>query len=140
MGVPLSMNTGLFSSKNGLVLRVRNNLKLIYIEGYPIPHTIWAGNLRDGVRFSWVKMSTCKVSKPRFNLAYFKLSIRPNCNRNLSASVPSTAIAQAIQEIEVLCQHRCTNRTAAQGRQLKQSFLRMSWARGYFSRHTGTKS
>ena len=34
-------------------------------------------------------------------------------------SVPSTAIAQVIQEIEVLCQHRRTNRTAAQGREQK---------------------
>ena len=140
MGVPLSMNTGLFSSKNGLVLRVRNNLKLIYIRRLPYSTYHMVGNLRDGMRFSRVKMSTCKASKPRFNLAYFKLSIRPNCNRNLSASVPSTAIVQAIQEIEVLCQHRRTNRMAAQGRQLKQSFLRTSWARGYFSRHTGTKS
>ena len=34
-------------------------------------------------------------------------------------SVPSTAIAQVIQEIEVLCQHRGTNRTAAQGQKRK---------------------
>ena len=72
-----------------------------------------------------------------FQSGYFKLSIRPNCNRSLSVSVPSTAITQAIQEIEVLCQHRRTNRTAAQGRERKQSFLRTPWVRGYFSRHTG---
>jgi len=37
---------------------------------------------------------------------YFKLSSRPNSNRNLSVRVSLTAIAQDIQEIEVLRKHR----------------------------------
>ena len=64
------------------------------------------------VKFS---LFMCKASEPHFSLAYFKLSSRPNSNRSLSASVPLTAIAQAIQEIEVLRKHRCMNRTAVQG-------------------------
>ena len=85
-------------------------------------------------------LSTCKASEPRFNLAYFKLSSRLNSNRSLLVSVPLTAIAQAIQESEVLRKHRRTKRTAAQGQVRKQLFLWTSWVRGYFSRHTGTKS
>ena len=56
-------------------------------------------------------LSTCKASEPCFNPAYFKLHIHPNCNRSLSASVPSTAIAQTIQEIKVLRQHRQSAQT-----------------------------
>ena len=50
----------------------------------------------------------CKASDLFLNRAYFKLS---NSNRNLSASVPSAAIAQAIQFIKVL-KHRRTNWTS----------------------------
>ena len=61
-------------------------------------------------------------------------SSRPNSNRFLSASVPLTAIAQAIPR-----KHRRMNRMVAQGREWKQAFLQTSWVRGYSSRHTGTK-
>ena len=44
-------------------------------------------------------------------------------NRSNSVSVPSTAITEAIQEIEVLCKHRCMNQTAVQHREWKQLFL-----------------
>ena len=53
--------------------------------------------------------------QPCFNPAYFKLSSRPNSDRSLSASVPFTAITQAIQEIEVLRKHRLTKRKAKSG-------------------------
>ena len=78
-------------------------------------------------------LAMCKVSEPCFNLAYFQLASRSNSNKSLSMSVPLMAITQAIQEIEVLCNHRRTNWTAEQGREWKQSFLRMSWVRSYFS-------
>ena len=73
-------------------------------------------------------LSTCKASELHFNPAYFKLSSHPN---SLSASEPLTAIAQAIQEIEVLLKHRRTNWTVVEGRERKQSFLQMSWVWGY---------
>ena len=60
-------------------------------------------------------LATCKASEPCFNLAYFKLSSRCNSYKSPSQRVPLTAIAQAIQEIEVLRKHRRTNRTAEQG-------------------------
>ena len=44
-------------------------------------------------------------------------------SRRVSASVPLTAIAQAIQEIEVLCKHRHMNWTTAQGQERNQLFL-----------------
>ena len=61
-----------------------------------------------------VKFLLSIANESRFNPAYFKLSSRPNSNRSLSGSVPLTAIAQAIQEIEMLRKHRRTNRTVAQ--------------------------
>ena len=102
-------------------------------------------------RFSRVKSQSRKLKPRNFCCPRAKRANRvsiwllqtiypPNCNRSLSVNVPSTAIAQVIQEIKVLCQHRRTSRTAAQGRERKQPFLRTSWVRGYFSRHTGTKS
>ena len=65
------------------------------------------GNFREGFIFAFftsqepfAKIKTAKfllptynASEPRFSLAYFKLSIHPTCNRSLSASVLSTAIA-----------------------------------------------
>ena len=83
------------------------------------------GNFREGFIFAlfasqelFAKIKTakfllftCEASEPCFNPAYFKLYIRPNCNRSLSASVPSTAIAQTIQEIKVLRQHRPSAQT-----------------------------
>ena len=48
-------------------------------------------------------------------------------NRSMSVRVPSMAIAEAIQEIEVLHKHRSTNQTAAQDQEQKQLFLQMSW-------------
>ena len=53
----------------------------------------------------------------------------PNSNRCLSASVPLTAIAQAIQEIEILRMHRQTNRRAVQDWERKQSLLLTPWVR-----------
>jgi len=49
-----------------------------------------------------ILLSTCKASEPHFNLAYLKVSSRPNSNRSLSTNLPLTAIAQAIQKIKVL--------------------------------------
>ena len=80
------------------------------------------GNFREGFIFASQELfakikttkfllSTCKASELCFNPAYFNLHIRPNCNRSLSASVPSTAIAQTIQEIKVLRQHRPSAQT-----------------------------
>ena len=57
--------------------------------------------------------------------------------RSVSVSVPLTAITVAIQEIEMLCKHRCTNQTVVQSRERK---LQMSWVQGYFPRRTGTKN
>ena len=54
-------------------------------------------------------LSTCKSSEPRFNLAYFKLSSRPNSNKSWSVSVTLTAIAQVIQDIK--CYVRTDART-----------------------------
>ena len=65
------------------------------------------GNFREGFIFAFftsqepfVKIKTTKFLLPTYNasellfsLAYFKLSIHPTCNRSLSASVLSMAIA-----------------------------------------------
>ena len=49
----------------------------------------------------------------------------------MSASVRLTAIAEAIQEIEMLRKYRRTNQTAAEGREQKQSFNTMNVLLGY---------
>ena len=71
------------------------------------------------------------MQSKRQSPAYLELSIIIAANRTVSASVPLTAIAEAIQEIKMPCKHRRTNQTA-QGRERKQSLLRTSWVRGYF--------
>ena len=62
----------------------------------------------ETVKFVKVKMgkfwlSTCKANEPHFSPSY---SIYIAANRSVSASVPLTANAEAIQEIEVLRKHR----------------------------------
>ena len=85
------------------------------------------GNIREGFIFAFFAsqepfakiktekflLATCKASDPRFNPAYFKQSSRPNSNRSLPQSVPLTAIAQAIQEIEVSTDARTGRRSKA---------------------------
>ena len=78
------------------------------------------GNFCEGFIFaSWepfaqiktakFSLSMCKSSKPHFNLAYFKLSSRPNSNKSWSVSVTLMATAQVIQDIKVLRKDRRMN-------------------------------
>ena len=93
-------------------------------------------------------MPTCTSEQIAFHAIRHCILRLPNSNRILPASVPLTAIAQAIREIKVLREHRQTNLTAVQGRERKQSLLRTPWIRGYIILslpaypfpHTGAKS
>ena len=68
------------------------------------------------------------ASKSHFDPA---LSSHPSSNRNLLASVPFTAIAQAIWEMKVLHRHKGMNWTLVQGQEWKQLPLQMPWVQGY---------
>ena len=97
------------------------------------------GNFREGFK---LLLSTCKASETCFNPAYFKLSSRPNSNRTLSVRVSLTAIAQAIQEIEVLRKHRHAHEM--DGARLRAEAIVstnvLTLGIGYFFRYTGTNS
>ena len=58
-------------------------------------------------KFFW--LSTCKANEPHFSPSY---SIYIAANGSVSASVPLTANAEAIQEIEGLRKHRHTRPSA----------------------------
>ena len=55
-----------------------------------------------------------KASEPHFNPCLLR-TIYIATNRHMIASVPLTAITEAIQETEMLCKHRHTNQTVVQG-------------------------
>ena len=85
--------------------------------------------------FGWL-VTTCKANEARFNFALL-VTICIAANRGAFASVPLTAIADAIQEIETQRKHRRHEPdSSARPRERK---LRRSWVRGYFPRRTGTK-
>jgi len=76
-------------------------------------------------------LSTCKMNDLCLHLSNLELS---SCQHNLSASVPLTAIAEAIQEIEV---HVSTD---PQTRQEAIVSTNVQGTRLYFPCHTGIKS
>ena len=83
-----------------------------------------------------ILLSTCKANEARFNSALL-ITICIAANRGAFASVPLTAITEAIQEIETQHKHRRHEPdSSARPRERK---LRRSWVRGYFPRRTGTK-
>ena len=73
------------------------------------------------IKTAKILSSTCKRMN-RVSIPDLLGTIYIAANRTVSVSVRLTAIAGAIQEIEMLRKHRCTNQTAAQGREQKQSF------------------
>ena len=92
------------------------------VDGYNM-----VGNFRGAFIFAFLasqdtfakiktaKFFVVKVQSEQSAFQSFLLgTIYITANRSVSASVPLTAIPEAIQEIEVLCKHRWTSRTAAQ--------------------------
>ena len=90
-----------------------------------------------------VLLCTCKASEPHFNLAYLKVSSRPNSNRSLSTNLSLTAIAQAIQKIKVLYVSTDTwtwlQRKAESRNNCFYKWPNPGYKASFNSRHTGTK-
>ena len=92
------------------------------------------GNFREGFIFvffasqePFAKIKTAKILSSKCKTNELSFTPQPTynyivANRTVSVSVPLTAIAEALQEIKMLRRHRCTNQTAAEGRERKQTF------------------
>ena len=133
--------TKITSYKNAFNVNCTTDHRESFQEPITVPYTIWLVIFVRGLFLHFCKsratqeIKTTKfqcpcapVSKSHFDPA---LSSHPSSNRNLLASVPFIAIAQAIWEIKVLHKHRRMNWTLVQGQEWKQLPLQMPWVQGY---------